>query len=33
MAKPEWMELKEKLQQFIQNFECKLVPARQGFQF
>jgi len=33
MAKPEWMELKEKLQQCIQNLECKLVPARQGFQF
>ncbi|MHC1773085.1 MAG: hypothetical protein AB9907_15400 [Flexilinea sp.] len=33
MAKTEWSELLERLQKFIENFECKLVPAKQGFQF
>ncbi len=33
MAKSEWLDLRDRLQQFIQNFECKLAPARQGFQF
>lgn len=33
MAKNEWMELLEQLQKYIQNFEYKLVPAKQGFQF
>lgn len=33
MSKPEWLELNEKLQNFILNFNSKLVVARQGFQF
>ncbi|NMA12459.1 MAG: hypothetical protein GX933_04645 [Chloroflexi bacterium] len=33
LSKPEWLELKEKLQRFILNFSSKLVVARQGFQF
>ncbi len=33
MARNEWHELKEKLQRYILNFECKLAPVRPGFQF
>lgn len=33
MAKPEWLELLEKLQDYVENFESKLIPARTGFQF
>ena len=30
MAKTEWSELLERLQKFIENFECKLVPGQTG---
>lgn len=33
MAKPEWLDLLDKLQRFIQDFELKLAPVKSGFQF
>lgn len=33
MAKPEWLDLLDKLQRFIQDFELKLAPVKPGFQF
>lgn len=33
MTKPEWVELLDKLQGYVVNFESKLIPLRAGFQF
>jgi hypothetical protein len=32
MAAPEWSQLRDRLLEFVTNFECRVVPARAGFQ-
>ena len=33
MAQKKWRVLMDKLQDYVENFEMKLVPAQKGFQF